>query len=152
MMRLYIALVVVTFPAGMALADDDVPLCVDALEQVSALGTARPVFKLAGAESRQYIDDADRPAEIARPQAIIGASCSAVNSQALQSEDSAAARLHTARSLWCMDARHQLLLMQQKDSRDPEDVVAQQRKLVAETCPAVQTANVWLVAPLPPQP
>jgi len=146
MIRLCIALVLMAFPAGTALADETVSPCVNALEQVATLETALPVYKLVGADSRRYIDDADRPAEIARLKKIVATSCSAVNSKARQSEESEATRLHTARSVWCTDERDQLSRMEQKDSRDDSDDVAYQRKLVADMCPTVPTANVWLLA------
>jgi len=41
------------------------PRVLTPLEQVATLRTALPVYKLVGADSRRYIDDADRPAEIA---------------------------------------------------------------------------------------
>jgi hypothetical protein len=148
---LCIALVVMAFRAGTALADETVSPCVNALEQVAAVETALPVYKLAGSDSRQYIEDADRPAEVARLQKIIGTSCSAANSKARQSEESAAARLHNARSVGCADARERLSEMQQKDSRDDRDDIAQQRKFVADECPAVPMTNVWLVAAPPAQ-
>jgi hypothetical protein len=148
MIRQCIALMVIAFLAGTAFADGTVSPCVNALEQVAALETSLPVYKLTGSDSRQYIDDADRLAEIARLQKIIGTSCSAANSKARQSEESAAARLHIARSVGCTDERDKLFRMGQKDSRDD---VAQQRKLVADECPTVPMANVWLVARLPAQ-
>jgi len=46
----------------------------------------------------------------------------------------------------CADERDELSRMEQRDSRDDRDSVAHQRKLVADMCPAVPTANVWLVA------
>jgi hypothetical protein len=149
MIRQCIALMVIAVFGGTALADGTVSPCVNALEQVAALETALPVYKLTGTDSQQYIDDADRPGEIARLQKIIGTSCSAVNSKARQSEESEAARLHTARSVGCTDARDKLSRMEQKGSRDPRDVVAQQRKFVTDECPTVPIVNVWLVAPLP---
>ena len=144
MIRRCTALVVMAFLAGTALADGTVSPCVNALEQVAALETSLPVYKLVGTDSRQYIDDADRPAEIARLQKIIGTSCSA-SSKARQSEESEAARLHTARSVQCTDERDKLARMEQKDSRDDRDSVVHQRKLVADMCPTVPTADVWLV-------
>lgn len=146
MIRLGIAPVLATLLACSALANETVSPCVDALEQVAALKTSLPVYKLVGTDSRQYIDDADRPAEIARLQKIIDTSCSA-DPKARQREEAEAERLHTARSVQCTDELESLSRMEQKDSRDPPDIIAAQRKLVANMCPAVPRANVWLVAP-----
>jgi hypothetical protein len=49
--------------------------CVDALERVAALQAVSPVYKPSN-DGPQFIDDSDRPAEIARLQRIIGTSCS----------------------------------------------------------------------------
>jgi hypothetical protein len=80
MTKLSFASALVALLAHSALAGETVPACVDALEQVAALKTALPVYKL-------------------------------------------------------------------KNSRDPPDVIAAQRQRVANTCPAVPTVSVWLVAP-----
>ena len=54
------------------------------------------MYKFVGTDSRQYIDDGDRPAEIARLQKIIVSSCSA-DPDARRSEETEAAHLHIAR-------------------------------------------------------
>jgi len=132
-------------------ADGPVSPCVNALEQIATLQTPLPVYKLVGPDSRRFIDDADRSAEIVRFQKIIGASCS-TDLEARKSEQAEASRLHTARSVYCANARDDLSRMEQKDSRDvySSDVVANQRRLVTEDCPTVPTYNVWLVARGPP--
>jgi hypothetical protein len=43
-----------------------VSVCVEALEQLETLQTAAPVYKLTRGQERQYLADADRPAEVAR--------------------------------------------------------------------------------------
>jgi hypothetical protein len=117
--------------------------CVDALEQLSALSTQAPVYKLMGGE-RRFIDDADRPAEIGRLKKVIGASCSA-DPQGRLSEETDAKRLHIARSPECAIERDKLSAMEQPASHEPPDSLARQRKLVAGKCPLVDTTNVWLV-------
>jgi hypothetical protein len=54
-----------------------VSVCVEALEQLEALQTAAPVYKLTAGQERQYLADADRPVEMAAPKTIVAASCSA---------------------------------------------------------------------------
>src|ERR1700722_17590621 len=51
-----------------AVLADQAPVsgCVDALEQLEALKTVAPVYKLTRSQERQYLADADRPVEIAR--------------------------------------------------------------------------------------
>jgi hypothetical protein len=61
-----------------ALADQaPLSVCVDALEQLQALQTVAPVYKLTEGQKRKYLTDADRPAEVARLKTIIAGSCSA---------------------------------------------------------------------------
>ena len=61
-----LALLPQTVLAGQA----PVSVCVDALEQLEALKTAAPVYELTRSRERQYLADADRPAEIARLKTI----------------------------------------------------------------------------------
>jgi hypothetical protein len=120
------------------------PPCVDALEQVMTLRTAEPVYRAAGGEERHYIEDSERPAELARLEKIIAGSCSA-DGQARAAEEADAHRLHVARSPQCAVARDELAAMQQPGSRAPPDVVATKRKLVEDRCPPVDTTGRWLV-------
>jgi hypothetical protein len=118
--------------------------CARALEQIETLQTFRPVYKLIGADKRHYLDDADRPAEIARLQKLAAASCSTQpKAKALQQAE--ADRLHVALSPECAVARDELAAMELPRSREPSDTVAAKRKLVAAKCPVVDTTNRWLI-------
>ncbi len=119
--------------------------CVEALEQITTLQETAPVYKVTGADQREYIADEDRPAEIARLQQEIDATCS-VEAEARLNEESEAKSLHIARSPDCAIQRDTLSSMEKPNSHEPKDFIATQRKLVAEKCPAVTTADVWLVA------
>jgi hypothetical protein len=70
-----------------------VSVCVDALEQIEALKTVAPVYKLTRSRERQYLVNAGRPAEIARLKAIVAGSCSA-KPKHRQREESEAKQLH----------------------------------------------------------
>ena len=48
-----------------------VSVCVEALEQLETLYMAAPVYKLTGGQERQYLADADRPAEVDRRKTIV---------------------------------------------------------------------------------
>jgi hypothetical protein len=136
------------------LADQEpVSVCVDALEQLEALKTAAPVYKLAGSRERQYLADADRPAEIARLKTIVAGSCSP-KPKHRQREESEAKQLHLVRSPECMQDRDRLSMMERKDARTPEDDLARTRQRVLAQCPAVDLSDVWLVEwiPLPVPP
>ena len=145
---------------GLALLPHAVPadqapasVCVDALEQLEALRTIAPVYKLMRRQGRQYLADADRPAEIARLKAIVAGSCSA-GPKHRQREESEAEQLHLARSPGCMQDRDGLSMMERRDARTPEDDLAKTRKRVAAQCPDVNLSDVWLVEwipiPVPP--
>jgi len=118
--------------------------CVQALEQVATLRTQAPVYKLNASGERSFINDADRPAQISRLEEIIRASCSS-DPKARAGEEAEAARLHAALSPECANERDKLTAMQQSSSREPADAIAQQRKLVADRCPAVNERGLWLV-------
>jgi len=118
--------------------------CVEALEQLATLHTATPVYKRAYGGDRQYLADADRPAQIARLKGIVDGSCSAEQKQR-RAEESEAERLHVARSPDCLDQHEVLAAMQQRDSRTPTSDLAEQRKRVATQCPTVGLADVWLI-------
>ena len=130
-----------------------VSVCVEALEQLKTLDMAAPVYKLTGGQERQYLADADRPAEMARLRTIVAGSCSAKPTHR-QREESEAERLHFVRSPGCMQDRDRLLMMERKDARTPEDDLARTRKRVLAQCPDVDLSDVWLVewipTPLPP--
>ena len=130
-----------------------VSVCVNALEQLEALNTVAPVYKLTRSQERQYLADADRPAEIARLKTIVAGSCSA-KPKHRQREESEAEQLHLVRSPGCMQDRDRLSMMERKDARTPEDDLARTRKRVVAQCPDVDLSDVWLVewipTPVPP--
>ena len=125
-----------------------VSVCVEALEQLETLQTVAPVYKLAGGQERQYLADADRPAEVARLKIIVAGSCSA-KPKIRRREESDAEHLHLARSPGCMEDRDRLSIMEKPESRTPEDDLARTRKRVAAQCPDVDLSNVWLVHWIP---
>jgi hypothetical protein len=128
-----------------------VSVCVEALEQLETLQTTAPVYKLTRGQARQYLADADRPAEVARLKPIVAGSCSS-EPTIRRHEQSEAEHLHLARSPGCMEDRDRLSIMEKPESRTPEDDLAKKRKRVAAQCPDVDLSNVWLVhwIPVPP--
>ncbi|SRR5216683_811 len=123
-------------------------VCVEALEQLETLQTAAPVYKLMGGQERQYLADADRPAEVAGLKTIVAGSCSA-EPEIRRGEESEAEHLHLARSPACMEDRDRLSMMEKPESRTPEDDLARLRKRVAARCADVDLSNVWLVHRVP---
>ena len=140
---------------GLALRPHSVPadpapvsVCVDALEQLEALKTLAPVYKLMRSQGRRYLADADRPSEIARLKATVAGSCSA-GPKHRQREESEAAQLHVARSPACMQDRDRLSMMERKDARTPEDDLERTRQRVVAQCPDVNLSDLWLVEWIP---
>ena len=125
-----------------------VSACVNALEQLETLQTAAPVYKLTAGQERQYLNDADRPAEAARLKAIVAGSCSP-EPEIRAREDSDEEQLHRARSPACIEDRDRLSLMEKPESRTPEDDLAKLRRRLAERCADVDLSSVWLVHRLP---
>jgi hypothetical protein len=118
--------------------------CPEALEQIATLNTFQPVYKLTGPDKRHYIHDRDRPAEIARLQKIAAASCSREpKTRAVQQAE--ADRLHVALSPDCAVARDELAGMERPNSHEPSNTLDEKRRLVGARCPAVATADRWLV-------
>jgi hypothetical protein len=127
------------------LSDPKEPLsCSAALEQVLTLKTSQPVYRLTASGERDFLEDADRPAELARLQRIVAASCS-TDPKERAAQEAEAQRLHLALSPECTVARDQLNAMEARNSHEPRDSVAAQRKLVVEKCPAVSTHGRWLL-------
>jgi hypothetical protein len=118
--------------------------CVDALEQVAALKQQAPAYKQLDGDERHYLDDADRPAEIARLQKIVSVSCS-TDQKARAAEEADAQRLLVARSPECAIDRDTLSAMERPDSREASASIEAQRKLVTERCPLVKLRDVWLL-------
>jgi hypothetical protein len=125
-----------------------VSACVEALEQLKTLHLAAPVYKLNEGQERQYLSDADRPAEVDRLKTIVAESCS-TEPEIRRAEESEAERLHVARSPGCMGDRDTLSTMEKPESRTPEDDIVRHRKRVAERCPDVGLSNVWLILGVP---
>src|SRR5260370_5845538 len=125
-----------------------VSVCVEALEQSETLQTAAPVYKLTGGQERQYLADADRPAEVARLKTIVAGSCG-VEPEIRRREESEAEHLHLARSPGCMEDRARLSMMEKPGSRTPEHDLARLRKRVASRAADVDLSNVWLVHRVP---
>jgi len=145
MRKLTWLLISATLVPGAAFSEDlFASPCVGALEQVATLKTDVAVYKQLPGDQRHYLKDADRPAELARISNIVAASCSG-DPTVSAAQQAAAQRLHTARSPECAVERDTLTAMERPDSRDADDSIAAQRKLVADQCPTVRIADVWLL-------
>ncbi len=148
MIRSCLALLAMATLAGPAFADPPLASCANALEQEAALETELPVYKLVTPDSRQYLEDEKRPAELARVRQLVSASCGS-DPVARAGAQAEARRLHQGRSPECAFERATLADMEKPDSRSARDDIAKQRQRVASRCPEVPMADVWLVAERP---
>lgn len=118
--------------------------CPQALEQILTVQAQQPVYRLSGTDERHYLEDAERPAELARLHKAAAAACS-TDPKSKASEQAEAQRLHTALSPECAIAKDELASMELPGSREPADTLASKRKLVAANCPTINTQNRWLI-------
>jgi hypothetical protein len=116
--------------------------CVDALYQVTLLNQRQPVFKQAADGSRRYIEDAERPAEIARLHAVRDLNCS--DDPATQrSQAQRASQLMIAMSPRCAEARDELANYEDPATHTPADQIARQRAFVERNCSGGERIDLW---------
>jgi hypothetical protein len=143
--RLVVILGALTLTPSIGCCDDAPPSpCVNALEQIATLQTWVPIYKQLPGDARHYLKDSDRPAELTRIRAVAASACGK-DAAAQAAQQAAADRLHTARSPECAIERDKLRAMEDPDSLEADDSIADQRELVAQQCPAVQLTDVWLL-------
>jgi hypothetical protein len=128
-------------PAPTPAADDG--KCVDALYQIALLSEKRRVFKPGPGGTREYIDDADRPAEIERLSRERDENCSN-DPETRKSQDVRADRLMEALSPDCQSAREKLLDMQSPSTRTPPSEIERQRVYLEEHCPGPDRTDLWM--------
>jgi len=123
-----------------AAADDRV--CVDALYQITLLNERRPVFKQATDGSRRYIEDAERPAELARLQGVRDQTCSD-DSTTRRSQEQHADQLMIAMSPGCAEARDKLANYEDPATHTPDDQIARQRAFAEQNCRGGERIDLW---------
>jgi hypothetical protein len=121
--------------------------CVESLYQLELLTGKYKVYKPGAGDARRYLDDADRPAEIARLQAVRDESCSA--EQPLQgSQKRRAAELFVVLSADCREAREELRRLEQPGSRTSRNEYERHVEWMSRYCPDLSHADVqtdvWL--------
>jgi len=116
--------------------------CVDALYQITLLNQRQPVFKQAADGSRRYIEDAERPAEIARLQGVRDQNCSD-DPDSQRSQVQRAGQLMTAMSPRCAEARDELASYEDPATHTPDDQIARQRAFVEQNCRGGERLDLW---------
>jgi hypothetical protein len=127
-------------PLAAVASDSD---CVDALYQVAVLEQQRPVFKQATDGTRRYLDDADRPAELARLRALRDANCSD-DPETRESQQQRAEELMAALSRQCAEARDKLAAYEDPATHTPDDQIERQRAFVERHCRGGERTDLWL--------
>jgi hypothetical protein len=117
--------------------------CVDALYQINLLGEKRRVFKPGPDGTRDYIDDADRPAEIERLGRQRDENCSADPAER-KAQDLRADQLMESLSPDCQSAREDLQDMQSPSTRTPASEIERKRQYVSDHCPGEDRTDLWM--------
>jgi hypothetical protein len=129
-----------TAPAVDAAAQDRA--CVDALYQITLLNERRPVFKQAADGSRRYIEDAERPAELARLLGMRDQSCSD-DPTTRRSQAQRADQLMFAMSPGCAEARDKLANYEDPATHTPNSQIERQRAFVEQRCRGGERIDLW---------
>jgi hypothetical protein len=116
--------------------------CVDALYQITLLNQRLPVFKQAAGGSRHYIEDAERPAEIARLQGVRDQNCSE-DPATQRSQVQRAGQLLGAMSPRCAEARDELASYEDPATHTPDDKIERQRAFVEQNCRGGERTDLW---------
>lgn len=127
-------------PAGVS---SDEMLCVDALFQLQVLSGDWKVYKPGPGNDRTYLNDRDRPAEIARLTGVRDANCSD-EPGVLASQKQRAGELFEALSPDCREAREKLQNLQRPTAHSAPSDIEKQQAYIAAHCPDVSRDGVWL--------
>ena len=118
--------------------------CVDALYQLELLVGKWKVYKPGPGDTRIYLDDKDRPAEIERLTRERDTNCSSVDVE-LASQKRRANEMFQALSAGCREAREKLANLQRPTARSSPDDIERQREYIARYCPIeINRDDVWL--------
>lgn len=124
-------------------ASPDDTRCVDALFQLEVLDGDWKVYKPGPGNDRTYLNDRDRPAEIARLSSERDASCSD-EVEVLASQKQRASELFEALSPGCREAREKLQNLQRPTAHSAPSDIEKQQAYIAAHCPDVSRDGVWL--------
>lgn len=129
--------------ADTAGATPDDARCVDALFQLEVLAGDWKVYKPGHGNDRTYLNDRDRPAEIARLSSERDANCSD-EPGVLASQKQRASELFEALSPGCREAREKLQNLQRPTAHSAPSDIEKQQAYIAAHCPDISRDGVWL--------
>jgi hypothetical protein len=101
------------------------------------------VYKPGPGNDRTYLNDRDRPTEVARLTGERDANCSD-EPDALASQQRRASELFEALSPGCREAREKLQNLQRPTSHSAPSDIEKQQAYIATHCPDVSRDGVWL--------
>lgn len=130
-----------TEPAATPAPDDG--KCVDALYQIALLSEKRRAFKPGPNDTRIYIEDRDRPAEIERLSRERDTNCSDEQATRMSQQQRAAELMQTL-SPDCQSAREKLENMLSPSTRTPDSEIERQRAYLQEHCPGAGRDDLWM--------
>ena len=117
--------------------------CVDALYQIALLNEKRRAFKPGPDDTRIYIEDPDRPAEIERLSRQRDENCSDEQATRMSQQQRAAELMETL-SPDCQSAREKLEMMLDPSTRTPDADIERQRTYLQEHCPGTGRDDLWM--------
>jgi hypothetical protein len=126
-----------------ASARPDETICVDALFQLEVLAGDWKVYKPGPGNDRTYLNDRDRPAEIARLSSERDENCSE-EPGVLAAQKQRAGELFQALSPDCREAREKLQNLQRPTAHSAPSDIEKQQSYIAAHCPDVSRDGVWL--------
>ncbi|MBP6106497.1 MAG: DUF4124 domain-containing protein [Steroidobacteraceae bacterium] len=129
--------------AATAGASRDDARCIDALFQLEVLAGDWNVYKPGPGNDRTYLNDRDRPAEVARSSGERDANCSD-EPEVLASQKQRAKDLFEALSPRCREAREKLQNLQRPTAHGTPSDIERQQSYIAAHCPDVSRDDVWL--------
>jgi len=129
--------------ADTASASPDDMRCVDALFQLEVLAGDWKVYKPGPGNDRTYLNDRDRPAEVARLSSERDANCGD-EPEVLASQKRRASELFEALSPGCREAREKLQNLQRPTAHSAPSDIEKQQAYIAAHCPDVSRDGVWL--------
>ena len=126
-----------------ARAADAPDTCVRALAELKILEQKAPVYRQGPGDSRTYLADKDRPAEIARLRELAATSCD-TSGDSREQQEADARRLVVALSVRCVEYREKLATLQQPGALAPQQDIERHRSFVEKYCPDVSREDLWL--------
>ena len=129
--------------ADTAVTSPDDARCVDALFQLEVLAGDWKVYKPGPGNDRTYLEDRDRPAEVARLSVERDANCSD-EPGVLALQKQRASELFEALSPGCREAREKLQNLQRPTAHSAPSDIEKQQAYIAAHCPDISRDGVWL--------